>query len=827
MNNLEIPQSRIKSLGTRDTGRQGGCGHLTILCLRLLLVLVATVGFFSVAGAITHSTASLADVHRIMGDTTILETGICADQLPYTWNGILFTQAGTQSVTLTASDGSDSLVIMTLLVGEPVYLNVYGSGCQGHAYTEHGFNLPPDSLMSGLDLTFVRTSPTPSGCDSIITLHLSLTPQPTIVVPNDTIIDPGQSITLSTSGADYYVWAPASYLTNTTGNQTVCSPDQSMYVYVSGYNTGINLIGNGDFEQGSAGFTSSYTLNTNLWGEATYYVGSNAQNYHSNFQGATDHTTGNGNYMIINGATSPGTVVWSQTITVTPYTDYAFSTWVTSVCMSPWAQLQFSNNGQQLGNVFTAPSTYGQTNTWELFYIVWNSGANTQATISIINQNTAGGGNDFGLDDISFFQLTNCGITDTIQVLVRHFEDTAICSYDLPFSWYGVNFTTSDSLEHIVVNPYGVDDAVVMNVEIVESMHPDLGEDIYLCQGDLAEISLGSVPQDVAIHWNTGDTTSSIMVLVDGTYDVSIIGTSSNGQYQCYGRDTIRVYSVELPHIDFEADPTQGCIPYSLHITNHSTPDSCDYQWYLYDENGQLAYASIEADPTFDFETPGTFSLYMHISSPYGCADSLYLPLFAVASYQPTADFEATPEISLMAETGGEVLFTNYADSVQSAAATTIWEFGDGTLDSTTFSPTHTYSQWGDYIVTLHVETADGCSSEIAHTVVIEQDLIFPNIITPNGDGINDVFAIENLNTNINPEDPDEYRTNKLYIYNRWGKQVYAAKNYDTYARGGQISQGEQVFDGTGLSDGVYYYSFYYKGKAKTVNYNGSLTIVR
>ena len=142
-------------------------------------------------------------------------------------------------------------------------------------------------------------------------------------------------------------------------------------------------------------------------------------------------------------------------------------------------------------------------------------------------------------------------------------------------------------------------------------------------------------------------------------------------------------------------------------------------------------------------------------------------------------------------------------------------------------APTHVFAQWGDYNVTLHIETEDGCASEIAHTVVIEQDLVFPNVITPNGDGINDVFAIENLNTNVNLEDPDEYRTNKLYIYDRWGKKVYSAKNYDTFSRNGQISLGTQFFDGSQLNDGVYYFSFYYKGKAKTVNYNGSLTIIR
>ena len=766
-------------------------------------------------------------IFRVCSDTTYVQTGICASQLPYIWNGVVFIQAGTQSAVLTASDGSDSVVVMTLIVGTPTYLSVYGSACQGEPYTEHGFNLPPDSVQGGPSRIFVRTSPNGTGCDSIITLTLSISPLPSIQCSGDTILDQGQSVALSATGADYYVWAPASNLSTTITSNTVCTPDQSMYVFVTGYNTGINLIGNGDFEQGFAGFTSDYTQNTNLWGEGTYYVGSNASTYHTNFQGAQDHTTGSGNYMIVNGATYPGTVVWSQTINITPATDYAFTTWVTTVANSPWAELQFSINGQQIGNVFTAPSTYGQANTWHNFYIVWNSGNNTQATISIINQNTQAGGNDFGLDDISFFKLTNCGITDTIQVLVRHFEDTTICSYDLPFDWYGVTFTSSDSLEHIVVNPNGVDDAVVMDVEIVESVNPDLGDDILLCHGDMIELSLDSVPADISILWNTGDTTPGILVLSEGMYYVSVIGSSSSGEYQCYGRDTVMVVSALQPRIDFEANPRQGCVPLEVRITNRTTPDSCMHEWYLYDAGGNIAHASILPDPIFNIEEPGTYTLRYIVTSPAGCTDSIILPDYIQANFQPVAEFSASPEISLMSDYGGQVVFTNYADSIFSQEANIIWDFGDGETDNDNFSPTHTYSQWGDYDVTLRIETDAGCNSEITHTVVIEDDLAFPNVITPNGDNINDVFAIENLNTSINPEDPDKFRHNELFIYDRWGKKVYEAHDYDTYAKNGQIYLGTQHFDGTGLSDGVYYYSFYYKGKAKTVNYNGSITIVR
>ena len=129
-------------------------------------------------------------------------------------------------------------------------------------------------------------------------------------------------------------------------------------------------------------------------------------------------------------------------------------------------------------------------------------------------------------------------------------------------------------------------------------------------------------------------------------------------------------------------------------------------------------------------------------------------------------------------------------------------------------------------MVTFHVETG-GCSDEVSHWVIIEDDLVFPNVITPNGDGLNDVFAIKNLNTNINPEDPDEYRSNMLTIYDRWGKLVYQVDNYDTFMKDDQLFVGSVYFDGKNLSDGVYYYTFYYKGKIKITNYHGTITIIR
>lgn len=63
--------------------------------------------------------------------------------------------------------------------------------------------------------------------------------------------------------------------------------------------------------------------------------------------------------------------------------------------------------------------------------------------------------------------------------------------------------------------------------------------------------------------------------------------------------------------------------------------------------------------------------------------------------------------------------------------------------------------------------------------------LAFYNIITPNGDAQNDVFAIRNI---------DQHPGTQLTIFNRWGRQVYHNDDY------------LNTYDGAGSSAGLYYY---------------------
>ncbi|GAA4357678.1 hypothetical protein GCM10023185_22600 [Hymenobacter saemangeumensis] len=87
--------------------------------------------------------------------------------------------------------------------------------------------------------------------------------------------------------------------------------------------------------------------------------------------------------------------------------------------------------------------------------------------------------------------------------------------------------------------------------------------------------------------------------------------------------------------------------------------------------------------------------------------------------------------------------------------------------------------------------------------VPVENKLAFYNIITPNGDGQNDAFIIDNVT---------RYPGNTLSIFNRWGRQVYQARDYDN------------SFTGATASPGLYYYLF---RLPDGTNYKGWLEIVR
>jgi hypothetical protein len=161
-----------------------------------------------------------------------------------------------------------------------------------------------------------------------------------------------------------------------------------------------DLVLNGDFESGNTAFTSQYTFapgsNTT---QGEYTVRSDPQNWNIAFAATPDHTSGAGNMLVVNGATSGDLFLWRQSVSVTTSTSYDFSAWVSTAVSGGPAVLTVEVNGIQLGSSFTAPDDPGSWSNWT---VDWNSSSATTADIRIFNSNLSTFPNDFYVDDISF-----------------------------------------------------------------------------------------------------------------------------------------------------------------------------------------------------------------------------------------------------------------------------------------------------------------------------------------------------------------------------------------------------------------------------------------
>ncbi|MGA3213238.1 MAG: hypothetical protein ABSD20_18190 [Terriglobales bacterium] len=177
-------------------------------------------------------------------------------------------------------------------------------------------------------------------------------------------------------------------------------------ICIIGAPAALGQIVNPGFEAGNTGFTSGYAFG-NVSEPGTYTVGTSSAAVAGSFgdwQAFGDHTTGTGMMMIVNGGTDSGALVWSETVPVSPKTNYRFSFWGATLNAdsgSP-ASIQVKINGASVGkgNVFpgASPPAGGA---WTRFTVTWNSGPATTATISLFDLNTSTGWNDFALDDIS------------------------------------------------------------------------------------------------------------------------------------------------------------------------------------------------------------------------------------------------------------------------------------------------------------------------------------------------------------------------------------------------------------------------------------------
>lgn len=343
--------------------------------------------------------------------------------------------------------------------------------------------------------------------------------------------------------------------------------------------TANDVVFNGDFEAGNFGFTSDHqyvpapSVLCPLCPEDRYAIGINAQDYHNQFTGL-DHTNpGIGNFMICNGDSLTQVEVWCQTVNVSPTTFYTFAFWAINITDNaephPYAQLQIRING------VTLPDVYEIDGDWEQFSAPWYSGNNTQLTLCILNQQSSGGGNDFGIDDISFY--TCLPILPAAPAQLG--ENQIVCGGDIieigmtpsgnyNYEWTGLPDTldtnnphqqiafqnsTADTMDYqfvLQVDTAGIcitSDSISISVIPFEPL--DISTEILVCPYDSAQVEVPNIYDEII--WSDGNNATT-RFLSPGNYSLFV---SDNF---CNDLINITVANPEDPHLSLGND-ISGC----------------------------------------------------------------------------------------------------------------------------------------------------------------------------------------------------------------------------------------------------------------------------
>lgn len=144
-----------------------------------------------------------------------------------------------------------------------------------------------------------------------------------------------------------------------------------------------------------------------------------------------------------------------------------------------------------------------------------------------------------------------------------------------------------------------------------------------------------------------------------------------------------------------------------------------------------------------------------------------------------------------------------------SGTGTPLWIPASGLDNPGIFNPIATPIETTNYILTI--SDANSCinSDTLMVTVLpITFDGLISSVFTPNGDGINDNWYIENINF---------YPENEVTVYNIYGNSVFNKKGYNNDWQG--------TFNGAPLPDGTYFYVIQINGSNAVLK--GSLDILK
>ena len=301
-----------------------------------------------------------------------------------------------------------------------------------------------------------------------------------------------------------------------------------------------------------------------------------------------------------------------------------------------------------------------------------------------------------------------------------------------------------------------------------------------ICIGtDQTFMAQGELPPGTNFQWTippdavSMDLNSAGLIASFNSPGTHVIGLSVSAE-GCTDNYIDSVVVHPYPIADFDSD-LYICAKEELAFTDLSSAmTQLTYYWDLGD--GTI---SSDQQPVHRYEQAGTYTVSLTVSTSEGCiaADTEMKVAQVTVHPLPIAGFRVMPAMVSMHDAQVEVI-----DHAQGAMSWT-YSIEDEEVHDPSFH--YWFEDAGHVEVWQTVTTEHGCRDSTSVEVFITDHLFFaPNAFTPNGDGINDLFAPLVKGA----------RQYDLSIYDRYGREIF----HTTDPKG--------TWDGSGYPQGLFSY---------------------
>ncbi|MCI4670208.1 MAG: PKD domain-containing protein [Bacteroidia bacterium] len=281
-------------------------------------------------------------------------------------------------------------------------------------------------------------------------------------------------------------------------------------------------------------------------------------------------------------------------------------------------------------------------------------------------------------------------------------------------------------------------------------------------------------------QWSFGDGSTDTLAAPfytytdTGIYNVTLIATN-----ECGTDSMTRSLSVPGLNANFGASLDLACIGQQVTFTDSSSGFGLNSYAWSFGPNASTPSANTAGPHTVTFNQAGLQTVQLVVTNSNGEVDTLNRTVFV--EVEPVADF------TTRSDNGNNIDFTATTQN----ASSYLWDFGDGSTDSTAVA-NHIYTSNGSYVVVLVVSNA--CGSDTTTQVVnvtsvnIDELLEMGISIYPNPNEGKFTVSVENLTQ----------KETRLSVLDMKGKRVYTT-TWSSFTTGNN-----KTVEIPGLAKGVY-----------------------